>query len=54
MINDPESHLNPKFLKVICQLHEWESQYLEVTSTQAGRYLYLNIAKQLQEQRGGV
>jgi repressor of nif and glnA expression len=24
-----------------------------VTSTQAGRYLYLNIAKQLQEQRGG-
>ena len=51
--NDPESHLNLKFLKVICQLHEWESQHLEMTSTQAGRYLYLNIARQLQEQRGG-
>lgn len=51
--NDPVSHLQLKYLKVICQLHEWESQHLEVTSTQAGRYLYLNIARQLQEQRGG-
>jgi hypothetical protein len=34
-------------------LHEWENQHLELAQTQAGRYLYLNIAKQLQEERGG-
>jgi hypothetical protein len=49
----PRKSLKLKYLRIICQLHEWESQHLEVTSTQAGRYLYLNIAKQLQEQRGG-
>lgn len=54
MQNEPEGLFNLKFLQVICQLHEWENQHLEVTSTQAGRYLYLNIARQLQEQRGGV
>ena len=53
MKNEPEGLFNLKFLQVICQLHEWENQHLEVTSTQAGRYLYLNIARQLQEQRGG-
>ena len=53
MQNEPEGLFNLKFLQVICQLHEWENQHLEVTSTQAGRYLYLNIARQLQEQRGG-
>lgn len=54
LINDPDSVMSLKFLKVICQLHEWESQHLDVTATQAGRYLYLNIARQLQEQRGGT
>lgn len=54
MINDSDDLINLKFLKVICELHEWESQYLDVTATQAGRYLYLNIARQLQEQRGGT
>lgn len=54
MRNDPEGLLSLKFLRVICQLHEWESQHLDVTATQAGRYLYLNIARQLQEQRGGT
>jgi len=53
MKNEPEGILGLKFLKVICQLHEWENQHLEVAETQAGRYLYLNIARQLQEERGG-
>jgi DNA-binding MarR family transcriptional regulator len=44
--------LSANYLKVICQLHEWENQHLELTQTQVGRYLYLNIARQLQEKRG--
>jgi DNA-binding HxlR family transcriptional regulator len=45
--------LNAKLLQVICQLHEWESRNLDLATTQAGRYLYLNIAKQLQDNRSG-
>ena len=53
MRNDQDSQLSAKFLQVICQLHEWESQHLDVASTQAGRYLYLNLARQLQDTQGG-
>ena len=53
MRNDLDPNLSAKLLQVICQLHEWESQHLDLATTQAGRYLYLNIAKQLQETRGG-
>jgi hypothetical protein len=53
MRNDQDSQLSAKFLQVICQLHEWESQHLDVASTQAGRYLYLNLARQLQDIQGG-
>ena len=53
MRNDTDSTLSAKFLQVICQLHEWESQHLDVASTQAGRYLYLNLARQLQETEDG-
>lgn len=53
MRHDQDPQLSAKFLQVICQLHEWENQHLELAQTQAGRYLYLNIAKQLQEKRGG-
>jgi hypothetical protein len=53
MRSDLDPQLSTKFLQVICQLHEWESQHLELAQTQAGRYLYLNIARQLQEERGG-
>ncbi len=53
MRNDLEPSLSAKLLQVICRLHEWESQHLDIASSQAGRYLYLNIAKQLQETREG-
>lgn len=53
MRNDQDSQLSSKFLQVICQLHEWESQHLDLASTQAGRYLYLNLARQLQDNHGG-
>jgi DNA-binding HxlR family transcriptional regulator len=53
MRNDQDSQLSAKFLQVICQLHEWESQHLDEASTQAGRYLYLNLARQLQDTQGG-
>ena len=53
MKNDTDSGLNAKLLQVICQLHEWESRNLDLATTQAGRYLYLNIAKQLQDNRSG-
>jgi hypothetical protein len=53
MEKDLEPSLSAKLLQVICRLHEWESQHLDIASSQAGRYLYLNIAKQLQETREG-
>ena len=53
MRNDLEPSLSAKLLQFICRLHEWESQHLDIASSQAGRYLYLNIAKQLQETREG-
>ena len=53
MKNDTDLGLNAKLLQVICQLHEWESRNLDLATTQAGRYLYLNIAKQLQDNRSG-
>ncbi len=53
MRNDQDSQLSAKFLQVICQLHEWESQHLDVASTQAGRYLYLNLARQMQDKQDG-
>jgi hypothetical protein len=48
---DPQRHA--KLLQVICQLHEWENQHLALAQSQVGRYLYLNIAMQLQEKRDG-
>ena len=53
MRNENDPQLSTKFLQVICQLHEWENQHLGLAHSQAGRYLYLNIAKQLQDERGG-
>ena len=53
MRHDNDQLLSTKFLQVICQLHEWENQHLGLAHTQAGRYLYLNIAKQLQADKGG-
>ena len=53
MRNDTDPNLSAKLLQVICQLHEWENQHLDLATTQAGRYLYLNIAKQLQDNRSG-
>jgi len=40
MRNDLDPNLSAKLLQVICQLHEWESQHLDLATTQAGRYLY--------------
>ena len=53
MRHDNDQVLSTKFLQVICQLHEWENQHLGLAHTQAGRYLYLNIAKQLQADKDG-
>jgi hypothetical protein len=53
MRNDQDPQISTKFLQIICQLHEWESKHLDLATTQAGRYLYLNIAKQLQDNRSG-
>jgi signal transduction histidine kinase len=36
--SDPQLHT--KLLQVICQLHEWENQHLDLVQTQADRYLY--------------
>jgi hypothetical protein len=40
-------------MQIICQLHDWENQHLELAHSQAGRYLYLNIVKQLQGKAEG-
>ena len=53
MRKDTDPNLSAKLLQVICQLHEWENQHLDLATTQAGRYLYLNIAKQLHDNRSG-
>ena len=51
MKNDSDPQLNTKLLQVICQLHEWENQNLGLVQTQAGRYLYLSLVKQLIEEK---
>ena len=53
MRNNQDPQISTKLLQIICQLHEWESQNLDLATTQAGRYQYLNIAKQLQDNRSG-
>lgn len=47
--SDPQLHT--KLLQVICQLHEWENQHLDLVQTQAGRYLYLSLVKQLIDEK---
>ena len=47
MKTESDPQLNTKLLQVICQLHEWENQHLDLVQTQAGRYLYLSLVKQL-------
>jgi hypothetical protein len=47
MNTEPDSLLNAKLLQVICQLHDWENQHLHLVQSQAGRYLYLSLVKQL-------
>ena len=44
---DTDNPLNTKLLQVICQLHDWENQHLHLVQSQAGRYLYLSLVKQL-------
>ena len=51
MKNDSDPQINTKLLQVICQLHEWENQNLGLVQTQAGRYLYLSLVKQLIEEK---
>ncbi|MEY2791912.1 MAG: hypothetical protein RL631_2028 [Pseudomonadota bacterium] len=47
MKTEPDHLLNAKLLQVICQLHDWENQHLHLVQSQAGRYLYLSLVKQL-------
>ncbi len=51
MKHDSDPQINTKLLQVICQLHEWENQNLGLVQTQAGRYLYLSLVKQLIEEK---
>ena len=51
MKTESDTPLNTKLLQVICQLHEWENQNLNLVQTQAGRYLYLSLVKQLIEEK---
>ena len=51
MKTEPDHQLNAKLLQVICQLHDWENQHLHLVQSQAGRYLYLSLVKQLIEAR---
>jgi hypothetical protein len=51
MNNDADPQIHTKLLQVICQLHEWENQNLGLVQTQAGRYLYLSLVKQLIEEK---
>ncbi len=50
----PDTPSSSHLLQIICQLHDWENQHLELAHSQAGRYLYLNIAKQLQGKDEGA
>ena len=47
MKTEPDHLLNAKLVQVICQLHDWENQHLHLVQSQAGRYLYLSLVKQL-------
>jgi hypothetical protein len=49
MKSEPDHPMNTKLLQVICQLHDWENQHLHLVQSQAGRYLYLSLVKQLTE-----
>ena len=51
MKTEPDPQFNTKLLQVICQLHEWENQHLNLVQSQAGRYLYLSLVKQLIEEK---
>ena len=51
MKTESDPQLNTKLLQVICQLHEWENQHLDLVQTQAERYLYLSLVKQLIEEK---
>ena len=51
MKNESDPQINTTLLQVICQLHEWENQNLGLVQTQAGRYLYLSLVKQLIEEK---
>jgi len=50
----PNTPSSGHLLQIICQLHDWENQHLELVHSQAGRYLYLNIAKQLKDKDEGA
>ena len=51
MKTESDPQFNTKLLQVICQLHEWENQHLHLVQSQAGRYLYLSLVKQLIEEK---
>ena len=51
MKTDSDPQFNTKLLQVICQLHELENQHLHLVQSQAGRYLYLSLVKQLIEEK---
>jgi DNA-binding MarR family transcriptional regulator len=51
MKTESDPQFNTKLLQVICQLHEWENQHLHLAQSQAGRYLYLSLVKQLIEEK---
>ena len=51
MSTEHDPQFNTKLLQVICQLHEWENQHLHLVQSQAGRYLYLSLVKQLIEEK---
>lgn len=51
MKTDSDPQFNTKLLQVNCQLHEWENQHLHLVQSQAGRYLYLSLVKQLIEEK---
>ena len=52
-MRQPDSFNHNALMQIICQLHDWENQHLELAHSQAGRYLYLNIVKQLQGKAEG-
>jgi hypothetical protein len=52
-MRQPDSFTHNHLMQIICQLHDWENQHLELAHSQAGRYLYLSIVKQLQGKAEG-